>query len=233
MVGFQLQTLSDLSGAKVSSESALILKAMTESPIINNLSDEMIRGCLVVCLTMSGVKQMPTEIEAKAIVKYLRTECGTMTMDEVNTAFEMNAWGKLNDRHEAFGLFDVNYISKVMNDYRFKRIEARKELERNKPKLEEAKPATDEELYNGLMKFTEFPEYYNFSAVFRHLEKTGKLVLTLEEKKGDYFETYKELSDRMTFADRANIQESEFQETVKQECRKRAVKNWYENFNCL
>ena len=166
---------------------------------------------------------MPNDHEAKTIVKYLRTECGTMTMDEIGHAFELNAWGKLNERHEAFGLFDVNYISKVMNDYRFKRIEARKELERNKPKLEEAKPATDQELYEGLLKFTELPEFYNWSAVFRHMEKIGKITLTLEEKKKQYQEVYSKMSESMTISDRASMTESEFQEKVKQECRRLAV----------
>ena len=204
-----------------------ILKAMSESQIIGDVSDDMLRGVLILSAGMVGVKDLDepmTVMICRSLKKYYQT----FAIDELLLAFELNANGQLDDRIEAYGVFDVALVSKILDAYRFKRIEARKELERNKPKLEEAKPATDEELYNGLMKFAEFPEYYNFSAVFRHLEKTGKLVLTLEEKKRDYLEIYKELSDRITFADRANIQESEFQETVKQECRKRAVKLWYD-----
>lgn len=223
-----MQILQDLSKAEISKDSEKVLTAITASPIINHLTDEMIKGCLFISISLSGVKQMPDDLTTFTIIKFLRSECGTMTMDEVNCAFELNAWGKLNDKHEAFGLFDVNYVAKVMNDYRFKRIEARKELERNKPKLQEAPPPTDEELYNGLMKFAEFPEYYNWSAVFKHLEKIGEIKMTLDEKKSQFAEVYTSMVNRMSLTDRANLDELEFKDMVAQECRKLVVRRWYE-----
>jgi hypothetical protein len=195
---------------------------MSESQVISQVNDDLLRGTLLVVCGMVGIKDVD-DATLVMICKNLKRYYGNFAINELLLAFELNANGKLEDRYEPYGNFDNNYVSKVLDAYRFLRIEARKELEAKQPKLPEAEPPTDEELYKGLLAMNEIPEYYNWTSVFKHMEKIGKINMSLEEKKNHYQEVYKSLGETLTLTDRANMQESEYQEMVKRECRKQAV----------
>lgn len=220
-----------LSKAEVSPENKLILEAIVSGPIIKDLSDEMIRGCFIVGMGLSGVKDFPEEAMTLFIIKQIRLQHPTFTVNEINLAFEMNAAGLLGERVKAYNSFDLEYVTSVLESYMMKRLEARRELEKNTPKLPEH-ISTDKELFEGLKEMVErngeFPQFYNWNAVFKHMEEVGLIKLSIEEKQAQFKDVFARMSEQRTMDafKGFDITETDFKSRVITECRRLMVKKF-------
>lgn len=178
-------------------------------------------------MALAGVKDFPEDAMTNIIIKQMRLQHPNLTVNEINLAFELNAAGLLGERIKAFNNFDLEFVMSVLENYKQKRIEARKELERGTPQLPEHIP-TNQEMYEGLLEMIAkdgIPQFYNWNAVFWHMEDIGKIKMTVEQKQ----EQFKEVAASMKegrLSDALNghsISDENFTARVKTECRRLMV----------
>ena len=187
-------------------------------------------------LAIAGIKEPPDDMLKGIIWTYVKKYLRGFTFEDMKLAFLMNAAGEFPRRVEHYGLFDVSFISGVMDQYlTCKQSTMSRARALLAPPV--VKETTPEEAYNGLkeycVKHGEFPEYWAWSKVFDYMEEWLMIEETLEKRKAFKEKVFKRMQDKMELEvmgmkhmHEREARRAQLEEEVKQECRKQMVKKW-------
>jgi hypothetical protein len=93
-----------------------MLKART-APFLKNLTVHEFKMSMVKPITISGIKQLPSQEEFTVLSQLIVDEYGTMTMAELQLAFDINALGTEWTRIDHYNMFSVQYVSDVLKAF--------------------------------------------------------------------------------------------------------------------
>ena len=201
---------------------------------------------LKVWAKMLGIKKEPTSVELKPLVEFLDKKFKDFGIDEVHEAFEKAVAGELDVDVEHYQSYDLIYVSKILIAYRKFRGKVLQEWDRQQTKkqVEQVMNAksTDKELHDALVEFIKenkkIPTNWDWSGVYKHLEDTGDINYTLEEKKKFASQVTEDLNKQRTNAS-GKLEKVEYQDVVKvledrdlfaKECRKRILKDYLKKY---
>jgi hypothetical protein len=124
------------------SEQALI-KAQ-QSVRINAITASQFKMSMVKPITISGIKQLPSQEEFTILSQLIVEKYGNITLGELQLAFDMNALGTEWNRIEHYNMFSVQFVSDVLRQY----IEYSRKAMQDISKKEERKQMKVEERVN-------------------------------------------------------------------------------------
>ena len=152
---------------------------------LNLLSPVTLRENLAYIFTLIGLTRLPDTIELEVIEDFIRSTYPFFTIQEMRIAFKMAVQGKFDCNIEHYEKFSPKYISGIMNAYKLKANQVRKNI----PPLPEqpVKQLTEQEIVdftkedwlNG--KREDFNRVFNADKVFKILLKQGKLTFTQDQ----------------------------------------------------
>lgn len=152
---------------------------------LNLISPITLRENLAYIFTLIGLTRLPDVVELEVIEDFIRTTYPFFTIQEMRIAFKMAVQGKFDCNIEHYEKFSPKYISGIMNAYKAKANQVRKNIP--PPPDPPAKQLTDEEIVdftkndwlNG--KREDFNKLFNADKVFKILLKQGKLTFTQDQ----------------------------------------------------
>jgi hypothetical protein len=204
---------------------------------LNLVSPVTLRENLAYIFTLIGLTRLPDVVELEVIEDFIRTTYPFFTIQEMRIAFKMAVQGKFDCNIEHYEKFSPKYISGVMNAYKAKANQVRKNIP--PPPDPPAKQLTDEEIVdftkndwlNG--KRIDFNKVFNADKVFKILLKQGKLTFTEDQ----ILETIKVVREDNLY--RLNkmhpLDSKKFSKDIKNEdfielqCKKLALVKYFEN----
>ena len=152
---------------------------------LNLVSPVTLRENLAYIFTLIGLTRLPDVVELEVIEDFIRTTYPFFTIQEMRIAFKMAVQGKFDCNIEHYEKFSPKYISGIMNAYKTKANQVRKNIP--PPPDPPAKQLTDQEIVdftkndwlNG--KREDFNKLFNADKVFKILLKQGKLTFTEDQ----------------------------------------------------
>ena len=146
---------------------------------LNLVSPVILKQNLAYIFTLIGLTRLPDPDEYSIIEDFIRTSYPMFTIQEFRIAFKLATLGKLDCNVEHYEKFSGKFISQVMNAYKSKANDVRKQI---KPINELPVPKlTEDEIvdftrndWNNSYK-TDFNKIFNIHRVFDILLKQGKL----------------------------------------------------------
>lgn len=146
---------------------------------LNLVSPVILKQNLAYIFTLIGLTRLPDPDEYSIIEDFIRTSYPMFTIQEFRIAFKLATLGKLDCNVEHYEKFSGKFISQVMNAYKSKANDVRKQI---KPINELPVPKlTEDEIvdftrndWNNSYK-TDFNKVFNIHRVFDILLKQGKL----------------------------------------------------------
>lgn len=152
---------------------------------LNLISPITLRENLAYIFTLIGLTRLPDVVELEVIEDFIRTTYPFFTIQEMRIAFKMAVQGKFDCNIEHYEKFSPKYISGIMNAYKAKANQVRKNIP--PPPDPPSKQLTDEEIVeftknewlNG--KREDFNKLFNADKVFKILLKQGKLTFTEDQ----------------------------------------------------
>ncbi len=191
-------------------------------------SPVIIRENLAYIFTLIGLTRLPDKMELEVIEDYIRTTYPYFTVQEMRIAFKMAVQGRFECNTDHYEKFSPKYISQIMNAYKAKANEIRKNLP--PPPETPVKQLTDEEIVEFTKndwltgKRQDFNRVFNADKVFSILLRQGKLKVVRE--------------DNLYRLNRLNpLEAKEFTKRVKNEdfiesqCKKLALVKYFENLS--
>jgi hypothetical protein len=195
---------------------------------LNLASPVIIRENLAYIFTLIGLTRLPDKMELEVIEDYIRTTYPYFTVQEMRIAFKMAVQGRFECNTDHYEKFSPKYISQIMNAYKAKANEIRKNLP--PPPETPVKQLTDEEIVEFTKndwltgKRQDFNRVFNADKVFSILLRQGKLKVVRE--------------DNLYRLNRLNpLEAKEFTKRVKNEdfiesqCKKLALVKYFENLS--
>ena len=152
---------------------------------LNLISPVTLRENLAYIFTLIGLTRLPDTTELEVIEDYIRTTYPFFTIQEMRIAFKMAVQGKFDCNIEHYEKFSPKYISGVMNAYKIKANQVRKNIP--PPPEPPAKQLTEDEIVEFTKsewlsgKRDDFNRLFNADKVFKILLKQGKLNFTQAE----------------------------------------------------
>ena len=152
---------------------------------LNLISPVTLRENLAYIFTLIGLTRLPDTIELEVIEDYIRTTYPYFTIQEMRIAFKMAVQGKFDCNIEHYEKFSPKYISGIMNAYKSKANQVRKNIP--PPPEQPVKQLTDQEIVDFTKedwlsgKRDDFNRLFNADKVFKILLKQGKLNFTQAE----------------------------------------------------
>ena len=148
---------------------------------LNLVSPVILKQNLAYIFTLIGLTRLPDPDEYSIIEDFIRTSYPMFTIQEFRIAFKLATLGKLDCNVEHYEKFSGKFISQVMNAYKSKANDVRKQI---KPINELPVPKlTEDEIvdftrndWNNSYK-TDFNKVFNIHRVFDILLKQGKLII--------------------------------------------------------
>jgi hypothetical protein len=152
---------------------------------LNLVSPVTLRENLAYIFTLIGLTRLPDTIELEVIEDFIRSTYSFFTIQEMRIAFKMAVQGKFDCNIEHYEKFSPKYISGIMNAYKSKANQVRKNIP--PPPDKPVKQLTDQEIVdftkedwlNG--KREDFNRVFNADKVFKILLKQGKLTFTQDQ----------------------------------------------------
>jgi hypothetical protein len=156
---------------------------------IQDASPDELGACLLYCFSVSGllVSNYPNEALKTVLIDFLLSSYPSFRLQEVRTAFQMNAAGRFGDVIDHFQNFSPTYFGKVMKAFRVKsqelKVYQQQAKEWNKPvqPLHKSDELTDEYMvkssFENYLKIGKWQLVY--PGCYKTLEKYGH-GLTLE-----------------------------------------------------
>ena len=206
---------------------------------LNLVSPVTLRENLAYIFTLIGLTRLPDVVELEVIEDFIRTTYPFFTIQEMRIAFKMAVQGKFDCNIEHYEKFSPKYISGIMNAYKTKANQVRKNIP--PPPDPPAKQLTDQEIVdftkndwlNG--KREDFNKLFNADKVFKILLKQGKLTFTEDQ----ILETIKVVREDNLY--RLNkmhpLDSKKFSKEIKNEdfielqCKKLALVRYFESFS--
>ena len=152
---------------------------------LNLISPVTLRENLAYIFTLIGLTRLPDTIELEVIEDYIRSTYPFFTIQEMRIAFKMAVQGKFDCNIEHYEKFSPKYISGIMNAYKTKANQVRKNIP--PPPEEPVKQLTDQEIVDFTIKDwlngkrEDFNRVFNADKVFKILLKQGVLKFTQEQ----------------------------------------------------
>ena len=152
---------------------------------LNLISLITLRENLAYIFTLIGLTRLPDVVELEVIEDFIRTTYPFFTIQEMRIAFKMAVQGKFDCNIEHYEKFSPKYISGIMNAYKAKANQVRKNIP--PPPDPPAKQLTDEEIVEFTKndwlkgKREDFNKLFNADKVFKILLKQGKLTFTQDQ----------------------------------------------------
>jgi len=151
---------------------------------------EALSICLRESMLLVGIRSanMPNQMEFDVLKNFIQNNYGGHTVAEIRLAFEMAITGKLGVESNCFENFSCQYVSGIMNAYRKWASQEIKQLPKKEdlPQLPPA-PVDWTSHWNDLLdSYRKGNERIIILPIYEWLIETGKLVLTLEDKKALY-----------------------------------------------
>ena len=152
---------------------------------LNLISPITLRENLAYIFTLIGLTRLPDVVELEVIEDFIRTTYPFFTIQEMRIAFKMAVQGKFDCNIEHYEKFSPKYISGIMNAYKAKANQVRKNIP--PPPDPPAKQLTDEEIVEFTKndwlkgKREDFNKLFNADKVFKILLKQGKLTFTQDQ----------------------------------------------------
>jgi len=152
---------------------------------LNLISPVTLRENLAYIFTLIGLTRLPDKIELEVIEDFIRSTYPFFTIQEMRIAFKMAVQGKFDCNIEHYEKFSPKYISGIMNAYKSKANQVRKNIP--PPPEQPVKQLTEQEIVdftkedwiNG--KRQDFNRVFNADKVFKILLKQGKLTFTKDQ----------------------------------------------------
>jgi len=152
---------------------------------LNLISPVTLRENLAYIFTLIGLTRLPDKIELEVIEDFIRSTYPFFTIQEMRIAFKMAVQGKFDCNIEHYEKFSPKYISGIMNAYKSKANQVRKNIP--PPPEQPVKQLTEQEIVdftkedwlNG--KRQDFNRVFNADKVFKILLKQGKLAFTQDQ----------------------------------------------------
>lgn len=192
------------------------------------------RSLILRCVVACSIKTQPDEYTVALLWNYVSKSLSTCTFKEIETAVVYNAAGKLEQRVEHFQVFDLTFLSGVMDEWFILKSKTRNRVAALLPKPKEAEPETPETLYQGLLNYinknNSFPEFWAWNDVYQHMDENDLIPQTNAEKT----ELFKEIEAKFRVKMELDLMEirdfierdalkSGHTERVKAECRKLTI----------
>jgi hypothetical protein len=152
---------------------------------LNLISPVTLRENLAYIFTLIGLTRLPDTIELEVIEDFIRSTYPFFTIQEMRIAFKMAVQGKFDCNIEHYEKFSPKYISGIMNAYKTKANQVRKNIP--PPPEEPVKQLTDQEIVDFTIKDwingkrEDFNRVFNADKVFKILLKQGVLKFTQEQ----------------------------------------------------
>ena len=220
----------------ISSEDIPIIEAFTGDKL-NLISPVTLRENLAYIFTLIGLTRLPDVTELEVIEDYIRTTYPYFTIQEMRIAFKMAVQGKFDCNIEHYEKFSPKYISGIMNAYKSKANQVRKNIP--PPPEQPVKELTDDEIVEFTKsewlsgKREDFNRVFNADKVFMILLKQKKLSFTQDQ----ILETIKVVrEDNLYRLNRMHPKDAkEYMKQIKNEdfiesqCKKLALVKYFEN----
>jgi len=202
-------------------------------------SETIFKQLVVQCCVICGVRSLPDEFLFKTIWDFVKSKYLHYTFNELKNAFTMNAAGELDKRYDHFQLFDITFISSVMNAYDNVKISTRHRMKQLLPVENNLVDINKENLYFSLKDYylnhNSWPIVWNWDAVYEYMDEMLMIEMLDEEKTNLFNHTYSKMKSELDlqllnvsgYLNRSRIQES-LKDNVKSECRKIVVKIYLE-----
>ena len=220
----------------ISSEDIPIIEAFTGDKL-NLISPVTLRENLAYIFTLIGLTRLPDVTELEVIEDYIRTTYPYFTIQEMRIAFKMAVQGKFDCNIEHYEKFSPKYISGIMNAYKSKANQVRKNIP--PPPEQPVKELTEDEIVEFTKsewlsgKREDFNRVFNADKVFMILLKQKKLSFTQDQ----ILETIKVVrEDNLYRLNRMHPKDAkEYMKQIKNEdfiesqCKKLALVKYFEN----
>ena len=220
----------------ISSEDLPIIEAFTGDKL-NLISPVTLRENLAYIFTLIGLTRLPDVTELEVIEDYIRTTYPYFTIQEMRIAFKMAVQGKFDCNIEHYEKFSPKYISGIMNAYKSKANQVRKNIP--PPPEQPVKELTEDEIVEFTKsewlsgKREDFNRVFNADKVFMILLKQKKLSFTQDQ----ILETIKVVrEDNLYRLNRMHPKDAkEYMKQIKNEdfiesqCKKLALVKYFEN----
>ena len=206
---------------------------------LNLISPITLRENLAYIFTLIGLTRLPDVVELEVIEDFIRTTYPFFTIQEMRIAFKMAVQGKFDCNIEHYEKFSPKYISGIMNAYKAKANQVRKNIP--PPHEQPVKQLTEDEIVeftkndwiNG--KREDFNKLFNADKVFKILLKQGKLTFTQDQ----ILETIKVVREdnlyrlnRMHPLDAKKFsKEIRSEDFIELQCKKLALVKYFENLS--
>ena len=95
---------------------------------LNLVSPVTLRENLAYIFTLIGLTRLPDKMELEVIEDYIRTTYPFFTIQEMRIAFKMAVQGRLDCNTDHYEKFSPKYISQILNAYKVKANEIRRNL---------------------------------------------------------------------------------------------------------
>ena len=222
----------------ISSEDIPIIEAFTGDKL-NLISPVTLRENLAYIFTLIGLTRLPDVTELEVIEDYIRTTYPYFTIQEMRIAFKMAVQGKFDCNIEHYEKFSPKYISGIMNAYKSKANQVRKNIP--PPPEQPVKELTEDEIVEFTKsewlsgKREDFNRVFNADKVFMILLKQKKLSFTQDQ----ILETIKVVrEDNLYRLNRMHPKDAkEYMKKIKNEdfiesqCKKLALVKYFENLS--
>ena len=215
-----------------------IIEAFTGDKL-NLISPVTLRENLAYIFTLIGLTRLPDVTELEVIEDYIRTTYPYFTIQEMRIAFKMAVQGKFDCNIEHYEKFSPKYISGIMNAYKSKANQVRKNIP--PPPEQPVKELTEDEIVEFTKsewlsgKREDFNRVFNADKVFMILLKQKKLSFTQDQ----ILETIKVVrEDNLYRLNRMHPKDAkEYMKQIKNEdyiesqCKKLALVKYFENLS--
>ena len=168
------------------SQSELDILAAVNTVSLSAMSPQDFKISMVKPLTISGIKQLPSQEEFTILSNLIMSKYSTLTVGDLQLAFDLNALGTEWTRIDHYNMFSVQYVSDVLTKYieynrkmhiEIKKKEVRKEL----PMSERVNIVA---LFDILEADRKDPEYT------KKLRYTGPMIMNSLIKRGYFKDEY-------------------------------------------
>lgn len=155
-------------------------------------SDIEIKKLLAHCCILSGIQKPPADEQKTVIISFLRKYFGTITLEQIEHAFELLAKGDLGrDTQEHYNCISPQYIAGVLRVYIQKFNDVLNRYKTKETSIKSTVAGTPETYYLGLLKMVEkqnvIPLFWAWNEVYEHLMVISKNdaneIITDEKKK--------------------------------------------------
>ena len=204
---------------------------------LNLVSPVILKQNLAYIFTLIGLTRLPDPDEYSIIEDFIRTSYPMFTIQEFRIAFKLATLGKLDCNVEHYEKFSGKFISQVMNAYKSKANDVRKQI---KPINELPVPKlTEDEIvdftrndWNKSYK-TDFNKIFNIHRVFDILLKQGKL--NIDKSQSEKIMRIVNADNSQRILKMLPVEAKEFKEQIKnpdyfdRQCKALAIVKYFED----